>query len=1168
MAAEIVAGEAGAAEFSILGPLEVSRSGQVLPLGGPRQRAVLVLLLLEANRVVSMDRLAEEVWGGRPPEGWATTLQTYVFHLRRALEPGRQRGGAGGVLATRGRGYVLRVERGQLDAMVFEDGFTAGRAALEAGRYDEASELLRGALGRWRGGVLADLADYAFTRPEAARLEGLRLAAVEARVDADLALGRHDALAIELEQLVAEHPLRERLHGQLMVALYRCGRQADALAAYQRVRALLADELGIDPGEPLRRLHQSVLAQDPALEWKDTSAALPGAAPAGRADEADPADGAGAGRVTGGGAAAGTGAAAPAAAADTDADAQSGRRRARRLLATGLAAAVAAAVCIVVVARPWSGEAPAQLPANSVGLIDSAGGRVGPPVPVGSPDGVAYGDGSIWVVDDSLVGKLFRVNPVTHAVVDHVPVGSYPSAVTVSQTGDLWVANSGDGTVSRVSPATDGVVGAPIPVGNLPVAIASGPSGVWVANQGDDTVMRINPLTGAVSRPVGVGGLPDGIAVGPNAVWVANSGDGTVTKIDPDTGQAGGPIPVGAGPAGIAVTPSAVWVADLLNLTVSKIDPVTNQMTASIPVGDGPSAIVATTDSVWVSNQFDATLARIDLRAARATRRFLVGSSPRGIAWTGSGLWVAAGPFAAASHRGGTLTEVSNSLPALDPAQAYDPMANSALATVYDGLVTFRRSQGAPGLTLVPDLAVTLPQPTDGGTTYAFTLRRGIRYSNGAPVRASDFRRGIQRQLTSGAEAAYYRGILGAQACRPPPQRCDLSAGIIADDPAGTVTFRLSQADAEFPYKLALLLATPAPAGARDHMITGPPYLPGTGPYMIASYRPNRSLTLKRNPYFRQWSYAAQPAGYPAVIRFEQMADRGKQQAAVAAGRADLVDITWNGQSYDSLANRYPARVYPGFKDFTIYLFLNTRRPPFSNVKARQAVSYAIDRARIIQLKGYGVGQAAVTCQILPADFPGYQPSCPYTAPPVGGAWRGPDLATGRQLARESGTTNVPVTVWNVDGNVSSYLVQLLRQLGYRATLRNITASRFGKEVLSPHSTVQLGMSGFGADIPTVSNFFVPILSCRSLQKVNPNGAINQSWYCNPHADQLASQAQALTDPAAARRVWAQLYRLVSDQTPVVPIFNLSPTVFVSARAGNYQEQPMYGPLLDQIWVK
>src|SRR5689334_15173692 len=267
MAADAAAGESRFAEFGILGPLEVRRSGRPVPLGGPRQRAVLALLLLEANRVVSLDRLAEDVWAGHPPDGWVTTVQIYVSHLRQALEPGRARGAAGDVLVTRNPGYLLRANREQLDAARFQDGFTAGRAALEAGRYAEAAGTLRQALGLWRSGVLADLADYAFTRPEATRLEELRLAAVEARIDADLALGRHDALTAELEQLVAAHPLREQLHGQLILALYRCGRQADALAAYRRVRDLLTSELGIDPGEPLQRLHGAVLAHDPALDW-------------------------------------------------------------------------------------------------------------------------------------------------------------------------------------------------------------------------------------------------------------------------------------------------------------------------------------------------------------------------------------------------------------------------------------------------------------------------------------------------------------------------------------------------------------------------------------------------------------------------------------------------------------------------------------------------------------------------------------------------------------------------------------------------------------------------------------------------------------------------------------------------------------------------------------
>ena len=277
--------------------------------------------------------------------------------------------------------------------------------------------------------------------------------------------------------------------------------------------------------------------------------------------------------------------------------------------------------------------------------------------------------------------------------------------------------------------------------------------------------------------------------------------------------------------------------------------------------------------------------------------------------------------------------------------------------------------------------------------------------------------------------------------------------------------------------------------------------------------------------------------------------------------------------AYGPLAIRYPGRLHPGFKIFTFYVFLNTRQRPFSSVKARQAVSYAINRERLIQLLGSGGGQAAVNCQLLPADFPGYQPYCPYTAPPRDGAWHGPDLATARRLASESGTTSTPVTVWNAPGNavrVNSYLVQLLRQIGYRATLRRVSAGTFQKALLSPPGKVQIGWSGFGADLPTASTYFVPDLSCRSLQHPNPNGALNLSWYCNPHADKLASQAQALqvTDPAAARRAWARLYRLISNQAPVVPVFTTSPTVFVSARVGNYQEQPMGTPLLDQIWVR
>jgi YVTN family beta-propeller protein len=1159
MAAGAVAGEAGVAQFLMLGPLEVVRSGCAVPLGGPRQRAVLALLLLEANRVVSIDRLVEDVWGGRPPEGSVTTLQTYVFHLRRALEPDRLRGAAADLLVTRDRGYQLRVNQEYLDAAAFEQGLTAGRTALAAGRHGEAAERLRNALDLWRGPVLADLADYAFTRPEAARLGELRQAAVEDRIDADLALGRHHALTAELERLVSEHPLRERLHGQLMLALYRCGRQADALAAYRRVRDLLAGELGIDPEEPLQRLHGSVLAHDPALDWQGSR---PAPAEGQRTSASNTATARRPWRQTG-----------------DRRELNWVRRRGRRMLITGAVLAVAAAAGIVVVTRPWAGGQ-AGLPANSVGLIDSSGGWAGAPVAVGGPGGLAYGDGSVWAVD-SADDTVSRIDPAHHAVVQTIPVGSAPSAVTITG-GDVWVANSGDGTVTRINALANKVV-ATIAVGNVPVAIAAGRSGVWVANQGDDTVRQINPATGLPGSPVPVGARPDGIAVGPDTVWVANGGDGTVSRIDPATGTVSSPIPVGAGPAGIAVTPSAVWVANSLDLSVTKINPSTARVTATIPVGDGPHAIVAGSDGVWVSDEFDATLDRIDPRAGRVVRALPVGSSPQGLALTPAGVWVGARPFAAATHRGGTLTVATQWLPQLDPTQAGGIADLPALATVYDGLVALRRSGGAQGLTLVPDLATALPSPTDGGKTYTFSIRRGIRYSTGAVVRPSDFRRGLERLLPiGGSPALYYKGIVGARSCGPHDPPCHLATGIVADDAAGTVTFHLSAADPDFPDKLALLFAVPAPPGTPHGVIDRAPFLPGTGPYKIAQYqpngpysisqyRPNASFELARNPYFRQWSFAAQPAGYPDVIRLKRIANPGNLASAVMTGTADMVDLSLNGLPSHDLAIRYPTRLYSSPKNATAYVFLNTRQPPFSNLRARQAVSYAIDRARMVQLGGDGPGESSVTCQVLPADFPGYRPYCPYTTGVKDGTWHGPDMAKALRLVKASHTTNVPVTVWDYPGAEDAegaYLVSLLRDLGYRATLHTVSAATFYSAVPDARRKIQIGLVGWGADFPAPSTFFL-LLTCRSFYD-NPASTENYAGYCDPRVDKLAAQAQAeqLTDPAAARALWARVDRAVTDQAPWVPVLNNSETVFVSSRVGNCQVHANYGPLLDQMWIR
>src|SRR5712692_8344828 len=234
-------------EFRILGPLEVVEEGHRVKLGGARRRALLAILLTRANEIVSTDRLIDELWGDRPPKTAANTLQYYVSQLRKLLGADR--------IVTRRPGYLIQVEPGELDLERFE------RLAEEGG-----ADGLRRALALWRGAPLADFAYEAFAQAAIGRLEELRLTALEQRIEADLALGRHGELAGELEELVAEHPLRERPRGQLMLALYRSGRQAEALEAYQETRRVLVEQLGIEPSPALQELERAILRQDPALD--------------------------------------------------------------------------------------------------------------------------------------------------------------------------------------------------------------------------------------------------------------------------------------------------------------------------------------------------------------------------------------------------------------------------------------------------------------------------------------------------------------------------------------------------------------------------------------------------------------------------------------------------------------------------------------------------------------------------------------------------------------------------------------------------------------------------------------------------------------------------------------------------------------------------------------
>ncbi|WP_448616643.1 BTAD domain-containing putative transcriptional regulator [Modestobacter sp. URMC 112] len=267
-------------QFEILGPLQVLDAGHPLALGRPKQRVVLAILLLHAGRVVSLDRLVEEVWGRQAPPQALASVQAYVSHLRRLLEPHRAPGAPATVIVNQAPGYRIVVGPEDLDAARFETLAQTGHDLLQRDEAARAAETLQRALRLWRGPVLADVGDAPFVQAERARLDDLRLTALEGRLSADLALGRHAVIAAELEQLSAEHPFRERLQGLRMAALYRCGRQAEALQSYQQFSARLREELGLDPGQPLRDLQRDILAQAPHLDRTAAPAVAVGRRPA------------------------------------------------------------------------------------------------------------------------------------------------------------------------------------------------------------------------------------------------------------------------------------------------------------------------------------------------------------------------------------------------------------------------------------------------------------------------------------------------------------------------------------------------------------------------------------------------------------------------------------------------------------------------------------------------------------------------------------------------------------------------------------------------------------------------------------------------------------------------------------------------------------------------
>jgi YVTN family beta-propeller protein len=1146
-------------EFRILGPLEVRADGVAVPMGGPRQRALLALLLLSANRVVSRDRLIDELMLDPRGEKGTRALTVQVSRLRKALE---LVDGSEPRLVASPPGYVLRVKPGELDLDTFERLLAEGRSALERGDPADAAAALREAEELWRGRPLADLEFEPFARMEVERLEELRLAAVEERIDAELELGRDAALVPELEALVAEHPLRERLRRLLMVALYRAGRQAEALTAYREGRRQLLDELGLEPGPELVELERAILVHDPALRPErptipthDHEPRLEHAIPT----HAPPVE-----------------AAAPARPAS--------QRFGRRELWVGLVAALVVVAATVVVFA--SGGAPAvRLAANAVGAISTGTGQVALSEPVGdSPTSLAIGrDDAVWVAS-AAAGTLSRIDPRTH-VITQIAVGNDPVAVAVAPDGSVWVANSGAGTVSRVSPESHMVI-ATVRVGAGPSALVATGNAVWVANTLNASVSKIDPARDRVVTTVPVGSEPAGIAAGAGAVWVANQGDGTVYRLDEKTGaQVVGPITVGSGPIGLAFGDGAAWVANSTDGTLSRIDAQTNSVTTN-RVGQGPYDVAVGPRGVWVSDEYANAVAQVDPAALTVVHTTVTTGAPLGLALAGNRLWVATTSNGAA-HRGGVLDALADGLagtffgdpPTIDPGSAYGTDIWRVLVMTSDGLVGYRREGGVAGNQLVPDLAAALPTPTGNGLTYTFHIRSGIRYSNGVLLRASDFRRGLERAFKVGnGPVADLALIVGVQQCLAHPKTCDLSHGIVADDAADTVTVHLTKPDPDVFAQLTLPAAYPVPPGTGVHLPTRT--VPGTGPYEISSYSPHLShnpaahglLVLKRNPYFRQWSAAAQPAGYPNQIVVHTNYSQAQQVAAVEHGQADM---TWDPPTPSgtaALSQAYPSQLHRGPAPQTFYVWLNDRSAPFDNLLARQAVNYAVDRGAIARFAaGFNGTSGRPTCQLLPPDFPGYVPYCPYTEDSTSsGRWLAPNLLKAQALARESGTEGAPVALLlqsDIPRGIGQVLIADLRTIGYRARLAYLPPQTIFGKPPSFYSRFQAGFIGWYADYVAPAQVIPDIVGCSVPQ--GPNFG-NFGRFCDPTLDAKianASSEQPL-HPGLASHAWTAIDREIVNRAIDAPIDNQLNEDFVARRVGNYQYNPQWGVLVDQMWVR
>jgi peptide/nickel transport system substrate-binding protein len=527
----------------------------------------------------------------------------------------------------------------------------------------------------------------------------------------------------------------------------------------------------------------------------------------------------------------------------------------------------------------------------------------------------------------------------------------------------------------------------------------------------------------------------------------------------------------------------------------------------------------------------------------------------------------------AKGHSGGTFTILANSsFGVADPAQNYTLQEWQLLIDTGDGLTAFAKVGGVPGTKVVPDLATSIPLPTNGGKTYVFHIRHGIKFSNGQTLKPSDFVTTFERQFTVPGPTSFYSGIVGASACST--KGCSLSKGVVANDSAYTLTINLTAPDPEIMDQLTLPFAYAVPAST-SLKLTGNNVPPGTGPYMWKSYNPNTEAVLVRNPYFHVWSKLAQPAGYPNEIVEKYGLQVSDEVTEVENNEANEVfdgDQIPSDQLSQLNSAKYAGQVHVNTLTADWYFALNTRTAPFNNLQARQAINYAANRTAYVKIAG-GPSLAVPACQILPPNFPSYKAYCPYTTGKQT-VWSGPNVAKAKALVKSSGTLGDKVVVDGTNDQVGTALAEQmvsdLDSIGYKATTQLLSTGAQYPFVQNSTNSAKwnVGWSAWYQDYPAPADFLNVLLGCNTIHP-NSDASPNIAAYCSKSTQAQINKAETeeAADPSAAAALWTQIDHEDTNAAPWVDLYNPKQIDFLSKDVHGYMWNPQWYILIDQLWL-